>query len=158
MLIGIRNARLAVCGAAILALSLSLPLPTAASGAEFAGSYQIRSAVDDGAVVKFDLHATIFNYTGAAVSNATITVPSREPIMPLSEAADFSGAISGVSIPSRKSVAVDGTFTVPTREFHEIQRGIQPNVVLTYLDSEGKEIRGAAQLRAEIVTAKGGSR
>jgi len=134
--------------AAILAVSLT-PL-LAENGRNFAGTYYIHDVVDHGTVVKFELHAKIFNYSGDDVSGATISVPDRQRVSPPAEAADFSGAISGVSIPYRKSVEVDGTFTVPAREYQQIQRGAQPNVIVNYTNEQGKELHDAAQLRHEL--------
>jgi len=155
MSIKVRGKCALALGAAIVAACCSAVLLKAENGRNFAGTYRVHDVVDHGSIVKFDLHAKIFNYSGGDVNDATITVADRERVSPPAEAANFSGEISGVSIPYRKSVEVDGTFTVPAPEFEQIRRGVPPNVIVSYANEEGKSVHDAVQLRPEVIARVG---
>jgi len=139
--------------AAILSISISGSVLYAEHGRNFAGSFQIRDVVDSGNVVKFDLHARIFNYSGADIGGATVSFAPRGPARS-PEAADYSGAIGDIAVPYRRFVDVDGTFTIPAREFHAIKRGAMPNVFMTYVNADGKEAHDRIELRPDL-TPKG---
>ena len=126
-------------------------------GRNFAGSFQMRNVVDSGNVVKFDLHARIFNYSGADISGATVSFAPRGAAQRSPEAADYSGAIGDIAVPYHKFVDVDGTFTIPVREFQAIERGAMPNVLMNYVNADGKEAHDRIELRPDL-TSKGAAR
>ena len=117
-------------------------------GRNFAGSYHLTDVADHGTIVKFDLHVKIFNFSGADVNGASVSLGGRT-IQRDADAADYQGAFNDVSIPYRKFVELSGTFTAPAREFHEWERGAVPNLVVTYMNDEGKETRSRVELRPD---------
>jgi len=137
---------------AVLSCSALLAIATSAMRAEhgrnFAGSFHLTDVADHGTIVKFDLHVKIFNFSGADVNGANLSLGGRT-IQREPDAADYQGAFNDVSIPYRKFVELSGIFTAPAREFHEWQRGAVPNLVVTYTNDEGKETRSAVELRPE---------
>ena len=88
---------------------------------------------------------------------ATISFAPPGPAQRSPEAADYSGAIGDVSIAYHKFVDVDGTFTIPAREFQAIQRGAMPNLLVSYVNAEGNPVHDRIELRLDL-TPKGATR
>jgi hypothetical protein len=116
-------------------------------GRNFAGEFQVRNVVDEGSVVRFELHVKVFNFSGADVKDATLTLADRRPGANPAAAIDYQGSFTNVSIGYRKSAVLEGSFTVPVREYHAWQRGAAPYLVVTYLDESGNELRSPVELR-----------
>jgi hypothetical protein len=134
----------AVFGLCFMSISLN-----AEHGRNFAGEFQVHDVVDEGSAVKLGLHVRIFNFSGADVRDATLTLADRRP-GPSLDASDYQGSFTNVSIAYRKSIELDGSFTVPVREHGQWKRGAVPNLVVTYVDETGKEIRSAVQLKPAL--------
>ncbi|MBV9300558.1 MAG: hypothetical protein JOY62_01070 [Acidobacteriaceae bacterium] len=143
-----RRSLLAVWAAAFALGFTSFPL-AAEHGRNFAGEFQIRNVLDEGSAVKFDLHITVFNFSGADVNDATLTLADRR-LERSPDSIEYRGSFTHISIRYRKSTELDGSFTVPVREYHEWQRGSVPNLVVTYTDESGKELRSSVELRPAI--------
>ena len=133
--------------ALLLGVCLGSALLCGENGRNFSGSFQVRNVMQ-GATVQVDLNLKIFNYSGAPVQHAAVTVESRRRA---GDSGDFQGSISDVSIPYRKSVDIRGTFTVPAREYGEWQRGALPYVVVTYTDASGQQVHNSVELVASIL-------
>ena len=134
---------------AVFALCFTSATLVAEHGRNFAGEFQVRNVVEGSVVVKFELHVNVFNYSGEDVKDATLTLANRRSgANP--DAIDDQGLFPNVSIGYRKSVELDGIFTVPVREYQLWQRGAVPYLVVTYLDESGKELRSPVELMPAI--------
>jgi hypothetical protein len=138
----------ALCWAVFALWFSSVPLP-AEHGRNFAGEFQIRNVADRGLAVEFELRVKVFNYSGADVKDATLSLASSRP-GPDRDAIDFRGSFTGISIPYRNFVELDSVFTVPQAEYQRWQRGSLPNLVVTYRDKSGREVQGRVELRIGI--------
>jgi hypothetical protein len=139
---------LAACAAALALCFISASL-LAEHGRNFAGEFQVRKVVDEGSVFHFDLHVQVFNFSGADVKDATLTLADRRPgANP--DAIDYQGSFREVSIAYRKSIVLDGSFTVPVREYHAWQHGAAPYLAVTYRDEAGNERRSPVELKPAI--------
>ena len=138
-----------IAGSAVLALCFtSIPLP-AEHGRNFAGEFQIRNVVDEGSIVKFELHVKVVNFSGADLRNATLTLADRRPGQS-PDVMDYEGSFTDVSVDYRKSIELDGNFMAPVREYQQWQRGAAPVLMVTYFDESGKEHRDPVELRPAL--------
>jgi hypothetical protein len=110
---------------------------------EFAGFYRIMQATnqDDQVEVRISLH--VFNYSEADVQDATISLTSSLPHPPGAGEAwekqqpSFQGVVLRVN--ERQVVPpLEGTFTVPAREYERWLKRAQPHFVIDYQDASGK--------------------
>jgi hypothetical protein len=138
-----------ILGSAAFALCFtSVPLP-AEHGRNFAGEFQVRNVVDEGSIIKFELHVKVVNFSGADLSNATLTLADRRPGH-RPDTMDYQGSFTEVSIPYHKWIELDGSFMAPVREYQQWQRGAAPILVVTYFDETGKEHRDPVELRPAL--------
>jgi len=118
---------------------------------EFAGFYRILQATaqNDQVVVRISLR--VLNYSRADVHDASISLRSSLPLPP------GAGEAWEKEQPSFKSVTLrfnehqvvpplEGTFTVPAREYREWLKGAQPHFVIDYQDTSGKPQHRAIEL------------
>jgi hypothetical protein len=148
MLIQIEK-RVIVCCAVFVFCLMSAPIK-AEHGRNFAGDFQVRNVIDEGATIKFELHVKVFNFSGADVKDATLALADPRAAGRDPDASDYQGSITNVSIGYRKSIELDGSFIVPLREYREWQRGAAPHLVVAYADEAGKELRSAVELKPAV--------
>jgi hypothetical protein len=135
-----------------LAITLAVAAFLAALGAarvsakgarEFAGFYRILQATsqDEQVVVRISLR--VFNYSEADVHDATISLLSSRPHPPGAgeaweeEQPRFQGV--GLRVNEHQVVPpLEGTFTVPAREYQQWLKGAGPRFVIDYQDASGK--------------------
>ena len=136
-------------------LALCLALVALANDARnFAGFYTITQVAKQGEKVEMRLSLHVFNYTGADVKNATISLKSSlpHPDDPHDREALWEKAqptFRGVTLhlDERKVVApLEGTFTVPAREYEQWMKGARPNFVIEFQDAAGKKQRQSVEL------------
>ncbi len=137
------------CLRVLLLTSAMCAIVSAENGRNFAGSYQLLNVIQ-GSAVQFDIKANVINNSGQSIQNATVTIdtPGIHPI-PL-EAADFQGSITGVKVAYHKVATLSGTFTVSLREYQQWQRGALPNMVITYINTAGKEVHDHVELAPAV--------
>ena len=137
---------------------LALAVIVAACGAalaraprEFAGSYRILQTTNQGNQIEVRISLRVFNYSGAEVKDATISLQSSLPHPPgFGEAWEkqqpcFQGVALHVNEP-RPMKPLEETFTVPAREYQEWLKGAQPRFVVDYEDASGKPHHRAIEL------------
>jgi hypothetical protein len=111
---------------------------------EFAGFYRIVQATnldDDNVEVRISLR--VFNYSEADVQDATISLVSWRPHAPGAAEAweKEQPSFQGVTLRVNERQAVpplEGTFTVPAREYQQWLKGPGPHFVIDYQDASGK--------------------
>jgi hypothetical protein len=146
--------------AKLLAVAVALAAFLAAVGAArvlakgargFAGFYSILEATDQGDQVEVRISLHVFNYSEADVQDATISLASSLPHPPGAaeawekEQASFQGVALRVN--ERQVVPpLEGTFTVPAREYQRWLKGAQPHFVIDYQDGAGKPQQRAIEL------------
>ena len=128
--------------------TLALAVPShlsAENGRNFAGYYQLHNASTQGSFVTVKLSVKLFNYSGADLNDATISLSNPVPEPALGNA-DFQGSFDGVSVRYRRFVNLEGSFTVPDSEYHQWQKGASPNLTVTYVDEAGRETHDKVEL------------
>jgi hypothetical protein len=138
-----------ILGSAVLALCFTSVRLAAEHGRNFAGEFQVRNVVDEGSIIKFELHVKVVNFSGADLRNATLTLADRRPGQS-PDAMGYRGSFTEVSIRYHKSIELDGSFMAPVREYEQWQRGAAPALVVTYFDEAGKEHRDPVELRPAL--------
>jgi hypothetical protein len=110
---------------------------------EFAGFYRIVQAMNQDDQVEVRMSLRVFNYSEADVQDATISLTSSLPHPPGAgeawekEQPSFQGVTLHVN--ERQVVPpLEGTFTVPAREYERWLKGAQPHFVIDYQDASGK--------------------
>jgi len=116
--------------AVLLQVFAAAPLP-AKNGRDFAGSYQILQATEQGDEVEVQLSLRVFNYSSANVTDATIALQRslRNPT--------FDGVTLNVN--EHKTVPpLVGTFTISGRDYAAWLNGTRPPFVIEFTDASGK--------------------
>jgi hypothetical protein len=139
-----------VAVAACLAVLAAAPL-FAKGAREFAGFYKILQATNQGDMVQVRVSLHVFNYSEADVHDATISLASSLPHSPgVAEAWEKEQpAFQGVALHVNERQVrpeLEGTFTVPTREFRLWQKGAGPHFVISYQDASGMPRHRAIEL------------
>jgi hypothetical protein len=110
---------------------------------EFAGFYRIVQATKQGDKVEVRISLRVFNYSAADVQDATISLTSSLPHPPGAgeawekEQRPFQGVALRVN-EHQVLPPLEGTFTVPAREYQQWLKGAQPHFVIDYQDTSGK--------------------
>ncbi len=132
---------------ALLALSLA-PHVLAANGRDFAGFYRYEKTADLDQQKQVTLTLRLFNYSGANVSGAVVTLQGALPTGP------GYGSITGVSVDDGGRTAITGSFTIPDNEYQRWQAGALPRIYIEYTDTAGNQMRRPI----EIISAPMGER
>jgi hypothetical protein len=151
-------------------LALCLGLAAFATGGHnFAGSYRIMQATQQGAMVQVRLSLRVINYSGRDVSNATISLKSslphsaddprhaeaglqmQQPNPHDPEAAweQQQPTFQGVTLHFNEHQVVpplEATFTIPVREYAQWMKGARPNFVIEFQNAAGKTVRQPVEL------------
>ena len=134
-------APIAFFGAVILALILVSP-GRATDGRDFAGFYDITNPTDLGnGQEQVTLAVQIFNYSGADISSATITL--QDSSTPPSDIGTYTGTIA---IPDQAAVTLSATFTVSQAEYALWQNGGSPSLRIDYQDLSGNPVRSPIEV------------
>jgi hypothetical protein len=131
-----------VAVAALLA-ALAATRVFAKGAREFAGFYRIVQATHLGEQVEVRISLRVFNYSEADVQDATISLASSRPHAPQhaqaweKEQPSFQGVVLHVN--EHQAVPpLEGTFTIPAREYQRWLKGAQPHFVIDYQDASGE--------------------
>jgi hypothetical protein len=127
----------------------------AKGGREFAGFYRIVQATNQDGQVEVRISLQVFNYSGADVQDATISLTSSLPRPPGAgeawekEQPSFQGVTLRVN--ERQAVPpLEATFTVPAREYQRWLKGAQPHFVIDYQDASGKPRHRAIEVMRRL--------
>ena len=112
----------------------------AEDGRDFAGLYDTANVADLGTQVGLTLRLQVFNYSGADVNNATITLlDSTDPTIRY-------GFFDGVSVVYRSEVRLTGNFTVSKAEFDSWQKSGNPNLLVEFFDASGNPVQRGIEI------------
>jgi hypothetical protein len=135
---------LAIAVAVVAFLAVLGATRVAAKGArEFAGFYRIVQATNQDGKVEVRISLRVFNYSGADVQDATISLTSSLP-HPLGAAEAWEKeqpSFQGVALRVNEHQVLpplEATFTVPAREYERWLKGAGPRFVIDYQDASGK--------------------
>ncbi|HET7841452.1 MAG TPA: hypothetical protein VFM21_07600 [Terriglobia bacterium] len=103
----------------------------AENGRDFAGNYSLSDASQSGDTTTLTFSMQVFNYSGADVSNATVTLEDSD--QPGVTYATF----SNVSIASNDSVQLSAQATLPSAEVDRWSQGGSPQVTIQFTDGDG---------------------
>jgi hypothetical protein len=84
--------------------------------------------------VQLTLNLHLYNYSGADVSRAVVMLRESAPGLLV-----YGGFSAIKLLCDRQDVKVRQQFTIPKREYQLWQRGIKPNLFITYQDSMGNK-------------------
>ena len=132
--------RIAQITAYLLVLLLAAVPTHAANGRDFAGFYEIENVTEQGPTVRLTFSVRLFNYSGAKVSGATLTL--RDRLLP----PQGSGSFPSLSFGDRESVRVSAEVTISRFEYERWRRGGVPNLLIEFRDAQGNLVRRRAEL------------
>jgi hypothetical protein len=152
------------CLGLCLALGLAVALALTAFAKDtrnFAGSYRMTEVAKQAGNVQVRLSLRVINYSGADVSNASISLKSSlphpgsdlhspqagaqmrrpAPLDPESAWEKKQPTFNGVTLHFNEHKIVpplEAVFTVPAREYEQWMKGARPNFVIKFQDRAGK--------------------
>ncbi len=132
--------RIAQVTAYLLVLLFAGVLAHAANGRDFAGFYEIENVTQQGPTVRLTFSVRLFNYSGAKVSGATLTL--RDRLLPPQINASF----SSLSFGDHESVRCSAEVSISRPEYERWQRGGVPNLFIEFRDAKGNLVRRRAEL------------
>ncbi len=124
---------------ALLALVCAMPA-IAANGRDFAGLYQYRKLGDVDNQTQVTLSVRLFNYSGADVSGAVVTL--EDGLLP----GQGYGSIASVTIDDGGATSLSGNFTIPESEYQRWQTGVLPRLYIDYTDRNRSRARRLIEL------------
>lgn len=130
--------------AACLLLALVAIPVLAVNGRDFAGTYSTSNVSQSGDNYTLTFSATVFNYSGEDVSNATVTLV--DSALPNQTYATF----QGISITSNSSATVSASVTIPSREYLGWQQGAPPQLLVQFTDLSGNNRLEPVELTPEV--------
>ena len=116
----------------VLAALAPFAAQSRARGRDFAGFYQVSGVTPQGNNYQLTFRARIFNYSGADISGATVSLV--DPINPRIAYANF----PGISISNRGNTVVSASITIPGSEYQRWRQGSQPQLLVGFVDSQGQ--------------------
>jgi hypothetical protein len=123
------------------AMALTALTAVAKDGRDFAGHYSLTSVNEKGSQVELTLALQLFNYSGADLKQAVVTVRSSPP------APGVLGSFAPIKLwRSGSDVVVRQQLTIPRDEFERWSTRTQPAVFIGYRDEDGHTYRRWAQL------------
>jgi hypothetical protein len=126
---------------ALLGLLLTASVGMAKDGRDFAGHYSIGGVSEQGDQVQLTLSLQLFNYSGADVKGATITLCPAGPNV------DVLARFAPVSLwRTRTGAKLSQQVTIPRHEYDMLMEGTQPNLRIVYTDAHGQTWEKTAQL------------
>jgi len=112
----------------------------ASQGRDFAGPFALGAASSSNGQVTPNFSTRIYNYSGADVAGAIVTLQCQE--QPNQAHATF----SSVAIAATSSVKLSGQVTVSQTEYDQWQRGRAPDLFIAYTDSAAASQRRKVEL------------
>jgi len=130
--------------ACLLVFTLAAALSHASGGRDFAGIYEITNVNDLGPTVRLTLSVRLFNYSGAKVAGASLTL--QDSVLP----GQAYGSFPALSFGDHESVRRSADLTIPRVEYERWRRGGSPNLVVEFHDAQGNLVRR----RAEVILGR----
>jgi hypothetical protein len=124
----------------LLVLLLAAVPAHAANGRDFAGFYEIGNVIQQGSTVRLTFSVRLFNYSGAKVSGATLTLRDRLLLQ------QINASFPSLSFRDHESVRCSAEVTISRFEYERWQRGGVPNLFIEFQDSKGNLVRRRAEL------------
>lgn len=127
-----------------VALGITFGLSTlslsGADGRDFAGFYEATDVVDNGdETVTLTFTADVFNYSDSDVAAAVVVLADSLFFDEYASAPD-------IWLADREKVRIQGSVTVPLREYEQWQQGASPFLFIEYSDSSGNTLRRSIEL------------
>jgi hypothetical protein len=135
---------------ALFALSVLFTGPAGAKdGRDFAGHYSLTNATEKSGQVELTLTLQLFNYSGADLKQAVVTVRAPHPVP------EVLASFAPIKLwRSGKDVVVSQQLTIARDEYQRWSARTQPRVFVGYSGEDGHAIQGWAQLsRLPIIPA-----
>jgi len=130
---------------------LAAPPVLAVNGRDFAGFYQYAKTADFeaktadlGAQTQVTLSLRVFNYSGADVAGATLTL-ERFPF------GETYGSVAGITIPAGGDTSVSASFVVPAAEYQHWQEGAAPQLRIDFTDGADNRMRRPIELMPDLM-------
>jgi hypothetical protein len=130
-----------VCVSALLAaLLLTTVTAFAKDGRDFAGSFNLSNAVEQGDLMRVTMHLQFQNLSKADVKDAVVMFRQHTGF-------DMVGESKPIKLLRNRGVAkVSQRFTVSRTEYQYWLQGTQPTVFVVYRDPKGKKVQQFVQL------------
>ena len=120
---------------------LILTPATAKDGRDFAGFYSLTNASGDGGQVRVTFSAQLFNYSGADIQNASVSLGETHP------GSQVLGTYAPIEFWRNGAATVLCIhFTVPQEEYQRWDARRQPTVIISYRDEQGRAWQRTAQI------------
>jgi hypothetical protein len=133
-----RPAHLAASTSILILLLVAVAF--ASEGRDFAGHFALGAASSSNGQVTLNFSVRIYNYSGADVSAATVTLQSEE------QPDNIHATFSPVALASSGSVKLSSQVTVSQTEYEQWRRGRAPDLFIAYKDSSGASQRRRVEL------------
>jgi hypothetical protein len=132
-----RAAFFAIATSIILLLAVTA---IASQGRDFAGPFALGSASSSSGQVTLNFSTRIYNYSGADVSGATVTLQCQE------QPDQVHATFNSVAIVAKGSVKLSSQVTVSQTEYDQWQKGRSPDLFIAYMDTSGTSQRRKVEL------------
>lgn len=126
-----------------LAIVLVLTAITAfgKDGRNFAGFFNLTGVAQQGDRVQVTLVLQVFNYSGADLKQAVVTVRESHP------SSEVLGTFDPIPVwRSGKTITLERQMTLTNHEYRQWTTRGQPNVFVAYRDGDGRQLEWTAQL------------
>jgi hypothetical protein len=122
------------CGTLACLVLLTAVLARAEDGRDFAGLWEVSDVIDLGEEVGITMSLELSNFSGADVSDATVTL--EDPTQPGTPY----GSFSPVSILYQDRVRLSDSFTVSRSEYDSWQESSSPSFRIEFYDPAGNAV------------------
>jgi hypothetical protein len=112
----------------------------ASQGRDFAGPFALGTASSSNGQVTLNFSTRIYNYSGADVAGATVTLQCQE------QPEQVHATFNSVAVAATGSVKLSSQITVSQTEYDQWQRGRAPDVFIAYTDASGASQRRKVEL------------
>jgi hypothetical protein len=135
----------------LTASALTSVTAMAKDGRDFAGNYSLTNVTEKGEQVEVTLGLLLFNYTGADLRGAAVTV---RPFRPEPSGPRVEGSFAPIQLwRSGRDVVLHQQLTVSKDEFQGWSRSTPPIILITYNDGAGRHQRPVQLSRRPVLPA-----
>jgi hypothetical protein len=127
-----RKAPVLVCLLAIAGLAVQATRTAAENGRDFAGNYSLSDVSQSGDSTTLTFSMQVFNYSGADVTNATVTLGGSD------QPGQVYATFTGVDIASNDSAQLSAQATLPSVEVARWSQGGSPAITIQFTDGNGE--------------------
>jgi len=112
----------------------------ASQGRDFAGPYALGATSSSNGQVTLNFSARMYNYSGADVAGATVTLQCQE------QPNQVHLTFNSVAVAANGSLKLSALVTISQTEYTQWQRGRAPDLFIAYTDSSGASQRRKVEL------------